>query len=275
MSRVLFTLGSTLVLGGCALVTSFDGFGGGRAGDGGAAGSSSGGSGGASGGSGSSSGAGSTYCGPLASQYTFCADFDEGSVTTGWVNGVLQSAAADKKNDVSVSNAPVVSAPGSLQARAGGAVAFSDLEVNLTNAPHGNLHVEFDLSPDNMAAMPVIEIDFCDGDCRGAPPYDFELLINQGGNLCIGEHGMGCTDAITPVTSPPAQAWSHISLDANMTTGNLSLGLASITTLTLHGTLTLLPPTLPSALLVFGFGIPSTSPGGSLHLDNVLFATSP
>jgi hypothetical protein len=252
MRIVLTTAVLAVSLTSCSAITSFDGFTGGASRDGGAGGNA---------------GAGG-FCQSQASQYTFCADFDEGSIATGWVNGVRQSQAVRKFNDVALSAATYLSAPASLQATTGGGTIFSDLEIDFTNGTYNTLHVELDISPDNARAMPVVEIDFCDAACNGSPPYDFELLINQSGTMCIGEHGTGCSAALTQPVNPAVGMWSHVTLDAQMTTGAITVSVGALPPI--QGTLQL-PARLPSAVLTFAFGIPSTSMG-TLHVDNVLFS---
>jgi hypothetical protein len=276
---------------GCSALTSFDGFSGGSAdaGDAGglhdAQGSSDvqGGSDVQSGGdvqNGSDVQAGdgpgdeastANFCLTHAATATFCADFDEGSVRTGWLNGTQTTNLLVNKGavlDINTSLSP----PGSLQAVPMGAYKFADVEVDLTSGPFSQLHAELDVSPDNADAMSIVEIDFCNGTgCGNTPPYDFEILLNQNGSVCVGEHGMGCTASLTQPGGLPVQQWAHVTLDANLKTGAVTLTVGSISPI--QGMLTL-PGQLPAALFVFGVGLPSMTTG-KVHVDNVLLTVQP
>jgi hypothetical protein len=239
---------------GCSVLTSFDGFGGGSADGGGAQGGDDGG------------GNSANFCLTHAAQATFCADFDETSPTTGWLNGV-QQANVTQNNYANLSSAVAVSPPASLQAVPGGPAMFSDVELDLTTGvAYSHVHVELEVYPDSAAPMPVVEIDFCNQSCGNTPPYDFEILINQGGFVCVGEHGNGCTASLMQQGGPPLNAWTHLTLEADLTTGAITLKVGNNSPI--QGMLTI-PAPLPTALFVFDVGLPSTT-AGELHADNVL-----
>jgi hypothetical protein len=247
-----------LALGGqlanCSFVTSFDGFGGGVPADGGTLGTGP---------------SGPGFCESHATQTTtFCADFDEGSPTTAWIRGVRQANAVADENGASISMSTSVSAPGSLQAVPAGQYMFSDLELNVPYAGPIRMHAELDVYPDNADAMPIVEIDFCSGACNGHPPYDFEVLLNQNGDACIGEQGNGCTASLVKPGALPLQQWSHVTLDADMITAAVTLTAGAIPPI--NGTLSFAPAG-GTTNLVFAIGLPSMTTG-AVHVDNVLFS---
>jgi hypothetical protein len=265
MIRVVLAAASLVVsLTSCSVLTSFDGFGGGSSGEGGAHGDDAGDAAPRGG-----DAAGGTFCRSRASQSqsTFCADFDEGSLTTAWVNGVEQSQAVQSLNAVGLNTATFMSPPASLRAVTGGGPVFSDLEMDLTGGPYSTLHVELDVSPEDAKPTSVVEVGFCNGACNGDPAYHFFLLINETGSTCIAEHGNVCRIGLTQPGTPAIGAWSHVTLDAQMTDGAITATVGSV-----HIQGMLQPPVpLPSPGLKFAFGIPYVSTA-TVNVDNVLFS---
>jgi hypothetical protein len=212
-------------------------------------------------------GSGPLFCTSIAPLVKFCADFDEGSPTTGWLDGTMQAHVVTAYNTAAIATDTAASPPASLHAVTGLTATYADVELDLSNAPSQMLHADLDVYPDNNQTAAIVEIDFCTGPCNGMPPYDFEVLINDNGSACIGERGNGCSLNLMQTGTLPPQRWAHVSLSANMSTGAVSLAVGGLPTI--QGSLSA-TQTSPTPLLIFAVGVPYPTPG-AVHVDNVVF----
>jgi hypothetical protein len=289
---VLATL-LTLAGGGCSLVTSFDNFGGGTAGpsqdarasdapgDADAAtaeGSAPADDGGAPGDAPSTDDGPTGFCASRAAQVYFCADFDEGDPTSGWINGARQANAAQiytgMQSTAALSSTQFLSPPNGLLATSGRNASWANLEVDFPGDTYTSAHIELALEQISAAAPPpaveVVEIIFYGA--GGAAVFDTELLLNWGGAAaCFSVHGAPCAAPVTsaPGTLTPGQ-WLPITIDMDFSTQAVTAQVGGPGGASIHGTLPDMPSTSVGLSVVAGV----VSGAGSVAIDNVTFTAN-